>query len=184
MKIVKTDLPLTSALNSRGEKFDYSDSYSIRCTDTDNVVSSTYLGKAFFSSAPKWSESLFIFRNKIVALFGLKTAGSVQNREEMLANFKCEAGERLGLFKVFSKTHNEVILGEDDKHLNFRVSILYSTCTDEACNKDITISTTVTFHNWFGRFYFLPVRPFHRLIAPAMLKGIVKNIERNSIPLK
>ena len=43
--------------------------------------------------------------------------------------------------------------------------------------KDLTISTTVEFNNWFGRLYFLPVRPFHKIIVPTMLKGIIKELE-------
>jgi hypothetical protein len=38
--------------------------------------------------------------------------------------FQCEVGERAGLFKVFDKTSNEIVLGENDKHLSFRVSFL------------------------------------------------------------
>ena len=176
MKIIKTALPLSSALNVRGEKFDYSDSYRSHCTDSYDIITPTYLGKAFLSSAPKWTESLFVLRNKLVSVFGLKTSSKPVNKANILANFQCETGERIGLFKVFGKTGNEVILGEDDKHLNFRVSILYSPC---ASGKEVTISTTVKFNNWLGRLYFLPVRPIHKLIAPAMLKGMIKNIEKN-----
>ncbi|AYZ35431.1 DUF2867 domain-containing protein [Chryseobacterium indologenes] len=34
-----------------------------------------------------------------------------------------------------------------------------------------------TFHNWTGVLYFLPVRPFHKLIVPAMLKNIIGQLE-------
>lgn len=50
-----------------------------------------------------------------VSLFGLKTSGDIEDRENQLRNFKYEKGEQLGLFKVFDKNENEVILGEDDK---------------------------------------------------------------------
>ena len=33
------------------------------------------------------------------------------------------------------------------------------------------VSTIVRFNNWLGRLYFLPVRPIHRLIVPAMLRN-------------
>ncbi|HJV20387.1 MAG TPA: DUF2867 domain-containing protein, partial [Sediminibacterium sp.] len=71
-------------------------------------------------------------------------------------------------------------LGEDDKHLNFRVSLLINRQSDYCENKKIIISTTVKFNNWFGRLYFLLVRPFHKLIVPIMLKGIIKNIENQT----
>ena len=120
-------------------------------------------------------------RNKIVSIFGLKTPGDITNIEKQIENFKCEPGEQLGLFKVFAKTENEVILGEDDKHLNFRVSLLLNQQTNETKKKNLIVSTTVEFNNWFGRLYFLPVRPFHKLIVPSMLKGMIKELEKRNV---
>ncbi|MDD2793674.1 MAG: DUF2867 domain-containing protein [Sediminibacterium sp.] len=113
-------------------------------------------------------------------LFGLKTSGKITDRQKMLDNFKCEKGEQLGLFKIFDKTADEIILGEDDKHLNFRVSLFIDKQAEKRTDINLIISTTVKFNNWFGRIYFLPVRPFHKLIVPTMLKGIIKNIEQQN----
>lgn len=82
---------------------------------------------------------------------------------------------------MFSQTQNEVILGEDDKHLNFRVSLFLERQPNETTNKNLTVSTTVEFNNWLGRLYFLSVRPFHKLIVPAMLKGIIKELEKQNV---
>lgn len=166
MKITKTTLPANSVLHTAHKAYDYVDSFQSALVDTENSCTSTDVGKAFFTSSPKWVEKLFALRNKIVSAFGLKTSGNISDRERQLANFKCEPGEQLGLFKVFSKNEKEVILGEDDKHLNFRVSLFLKQQENETTNKTLTISTTVEFNNWFGRLYFLPVRPFHKLIVP------------------
>ncbi|WP_199798314.1 DUF2867 domain-containing protein [Hymenobacter lapidiphilus] len=172
------ELPDKSVLNKDETHYDYIDSYQSDFFDKNNNISPTEIGKAFFSSGPKWVAKLFALRNKIVRIFGLKTSGSVTNRQKQLDSFKCEPGEQLGLFKVFSKTNNEVVLGEDDKHLNFRVSLLLDKLPNETDKKTLTITTTVVFNNWFGRLYFLPVRPFHKLIVPAMLKGFIKELEK------
>ncbi len=82
---------------------------------------------------------------------------------------------------MFARTENEVILGEDDKHLNFRVSLFLEQQQNNPQKKDLTISTTVEFNNWFGRLYFIPVRPFHKLIVPTMLKGIIKELEKRNV---
>ncbi len=79
---------------------------------------------------------------------------------------------------MFNRTDKEVILGEDDKHLNFRVSLFLDHQINDPNKKHLTVSTTVEFNNWFGRIYFLPVRPFHKLIVPTMLKGIIKHLEK------
>jgi hypothetical protein len=40
-----------------------------------------------------------------------------------------------------------------------------------------TLTTGVTMHNRLGRFYFALVKPFHRLIVPAMMRGIIRNLQ-------
>lgn len=172
MKISKSSLPKQSILQN--DKFNYLDSYEGNIKQIDKNLNSTDLGKAFFLSAPKWVGKLFDFRNKIVSVFGLKTPGKITDKNKLLDNFKCEVGDQLGLFKVFSKTENEVILGEDDKHLNFRISLFLK---QENLNYKIIITTTVKFNNWFGRLYFIPVKPFHKIIVPSMLKGIIKELK-------
>jgi hypothetical protein len=176
MKIIKVKFPATSKLYETD--FDYVDSYQGEYFDKKDEISAQDIGKAFFNSAPKWTAQLFELRNKIVAAFGLKIPEKVENRKELLDGFACEPNERLGLFKVYSKTENEVILGEDDKHLNFRVSLLKDDNTSKEGTKKLTISTTVKFNNWFGKLYFLPVKSFHQLIVPIMLKGVIAQIEK------
>lgn len=174
MKIETVNIPQQSILAS--ERYDYSDTYKGSFLDKENKVDSFTVGKAFFSSVPKWGEKLFMLRNKVVALFGLKVSEKPSNSAEILNNFKGEVGEQIGLFKVFHKSDNEIVLGENDKHLDFRVSLLFSKTEEE--KKDLFISTTVIFHNWLGKLYFLPVKPFHKLIVPIMLKTIIKEIEK------
>jgi hypothetical protein len=178
MKIVKTTLPINSILNTSHKEYDYVDSFQGVLNDVENKITSVDIGRAFFSSEPKWVGKLFNLRNKIVSVFGLKTSGNAVDRQQQLDNFKCEQGEQLGLFKVFNKTDKEVIIGEDDKHLNFRISLFLDKSKADKSKKEFTISTTVEFNNWFGRLYFLPVRPFHKFIVPTMLKGIIKDVEK------
>lgn len=173
--ITKVQLPENSILNNSLIKYDYVDSFQ-GVIDRVGKINSTDIGKAFFTSSPKWVEKLFDFRNKIVSVFGLKTSGNLSSRQQQLDSFKCEPGEQLGLFKVFSKTDNEVVLGEDDKHLNFRVSLFLNPQKQGEERQKIIISTSVEINNWFGRLYFMFVRPFHKLIVPSMLKGIMNEI--------
>ncbi len=176
----KSELPKQSILNTDKTKYDYIDSFSGILNDKQNTLTSTQLGKAFFTSSPEWVGKLFNLRNKIVSLVGLKTSGKMTDREQQLNDFNCEVGEQLGLFKVFHKNENEVVMGEDDKHLNFRISLFFKQKDLETTKKEIIISTTVEFKNWFGKLYFLPVSPFHKIIVPVMLKSIIESIEKNS----
>ncbi|RXP50595.1 DUF2867 domain-containing protein [Lutibacter sp. HS1-25] len=173
-------MPETSILRANNITYDYIDSFQGEFIDKFQNVGTTEIGKSFFSSGPKWIDILFELRDKLVGFFGLKTSEKITDRQKILNNFKCEKGEQIGLFKVFDKTDDEIILGEDDKHLNFRVSLYIEKQIGNKTDKKLIVSTTVKFNNWFGRIYFLPVRPFHKLIVPKILKGIIKNIEQQN----
>ncbi|SEH33511.1 DUF2867 domain-containing protein [Chryseobacterium culicis] len=176
MKIKKTEFPETSALYKGKKDFDYMDSFEGKLTERRSNLDITEVGKAFFTSGPVWGKKMFAFRNKIAGIFGLKT-GAETGKKLAGNDAQYEVGERIGLFKVFDKTYNEIILGEDYRHLDFRVSLLFDKNKDEEENS-LTISTTVKFHNWLGVLYFLPVRPFHKLIVPAMLKNMIHKLEK------
>lgn len=180
MQISETSLPQNSFLKKDKLPYDFVDSFMGEFSDEKNSITSADVGKAFFTSAPEWVGHLFELRNKIVRHLGLKTSGNTVDRETLLANFHCEPGEQLGLFKVFYRDENEVILGEDDQHLNFRVSLYMQKTMQNNGKKQLVISTAVQFHNIFGKIYFLPVKPFHKLIVPRMLKGILQKLEQEN----
>ena len=172
MKIRKTAFPEASVLSGDKKSFDYTDSFKGEIASGN--ISSSEMGKAFFTSGPRWGKKMFAFRNKMVRLFGLKT-GNENGKIPEFKDMACEVGDQIGLFKIFYKTGNEIVLGEDDKHLDFRVSLLYS--KESGHQNFLTVSTTVKYHNRLGKLYFLPVRPFHKLIVPAMLKKMITNLE-------
>ena len=176
MKIIKSKVPYNSLLNQTDKKYDYVDSFQGLIIDNGNKLNSTDIAKAFFSSAPTWVDKLMGFRNKIVAIFGLKTSGSTADKQKALDNLKYEKGEQVGIFRIYDKTDNEIILGEDDKHLNFRVSLYLDKPKIEQSETKLTISTGVIFNNWFGRLYFLPVRTFHSLIVRTMLNASIRKL--------
>lgn len=176
MKIKKNAFPSASVLAK--DNYHYADSFEGELIDIHQNLTTATVGKAFFNSGPKWIEKLFALRNNIVKRLGLKTPAANTDRQAQLAQFNCEVGERLGLFEVFYRDEKEVVLGEDDKHLNFRVSLLLDEMGAASLQKRLTITTTVQFHNLWGRLYFLPVKPFHRSIVPTMLKNVIKHLEK------
>ncbi|WP_336963433.1 DUF2867 domain-containing protein [Chryseobacterium contaminans] len=176
MKIRKIEFPAKSILSQEKEKFDYADSFAGGLVGNGQNFNITQIGKAFFTSGPTWGKKMFAFRNRVVGLFGLKT-GAESDPAKEAEDFTCEVGERYGLFKVFNKTSNEIVMGENDKHLDFRISLLFDKNQGGQDENSLTISTTVKFHNWLGVLYFLPVRPFHKLIVPSMLKNIINKLE-------
>ena len=178
MKIIKTELPKGSVLSKEMESYDYADSFQGNL-NTSGSITTAEIGRAFFSSSPQWGKKMFALRNTIVKIFGLKT-GADHKKMQIPDDFNPEVGEQVGIFRIFDRTSNEIILGEDDQHLDFRVSLLYDQFQDETGVNSLTISTTVKYHNWLGVLYFLPVRPFHRLIVPVMLKKMIRKLETKS----
>ena len=80
-------------------------------------------------------------------------------------------GASLGGFRVFQRVEEEILIGEDDRHLDFRVSVLRK--TENECSW-VIISTVVRYNNWLGKVYFNLIRPFHKLIVPAVMRRGIK----------
>jgi hypothetical protein len=115
------------------------------------------LARFIFSHQPSWIARLTSVRDVIVTCFGLKTA-------RHLATLANDAkASRVGIFKIYSKNETEIIVGEDDSHLDFRVSVLRS-------SDHLTLSTVVHCHNRLGCAYILAIAPFHRLVVKASLR--------------
>lgn len=121
------------------------------------------LARFIFSQQPAWIGMLTRVRDVIVAVFGLKTA-------KHLATLANDANaHRVGIFKVYSTNEAEIVMGEDDKHLDFRVSVLCSAGPTPASDRLLTVTTVVHCHNLLGRTYLFVIAPFHRMVVKASL---------------
>lgn len=78
---------------------------------------------------------------------------------------------RLPTNHVFDRRPDELLLGENDRHLDFRVSVLLSA---DDVQQWVTVSTVVCVHNAWGRAYFALVRPFHQLIVPTLIRHALR----------
>lgn len=159
--------------------YDYMDSYEFVVMDPENRISISEVMETFLKPGPKWFEGLFSLRNKIASFFKLKTPATIKNEDNDPGN-KWEVGTRAGVFKIFGKTTNEIIIGEDDKHLDVRVVLLLEQNELHKAGKKITVKTIVKLHNRLGRCYFFVVKPFHRTIIPFLLKRNFKQLESSS----
>lgn len=61
----------------------------------------------------------------------------------------------------------EKVIGEDDKHLYYRISILKSGTFDA-----LYLNTVVTFNNSWGRLYFYLIKPFHKQVVKSLMKRL------------
>jgi hypothetical protein len=67
--------------------------------------------------------------------------------------------------KVIRQAPDEVLMGFDDKHLDFRVVATVN-------GGFVTLTTIVRWHNAWGRAYLAAIMPFHRAIAARMIEGV------------
>jgi len=102
-------------------------------------------------------------RNRIVGLFGLKAG---------LRHSTAAAQQHIGIFPVLAESPQEMLLGLDDRHLDFRLAVSVQPGTAGA--QRITVTTVVHTHNLLGRVYLAAILPFHRLIARSMLDRAAK----------
>ena len=178
-----TIIPAMSKLKFDEKSFHYIDSYMGQYLTNSHYYTITDISELFFNSGPKWADFLMSIRDKIVGLFGLKTASKISDEERNHGALKFEEGEQLNIFKLYSKSESELIMGDDDKHLNFRVSLLLDSTDVDSKKKKILITTVVTYRNWLGKIYFIPVKPFHTLIVKETMKRMIQKIESDTIPL-
>ena len=158
-----TTVPNGSIISNHFETFDYCDSFEINIKTNESI--DALLNKGF--TMPRLVLLLFKIRNSIVRIFGLKTGDGRKN----LLDFY-PIGKRAIYFSVVDRNENEIVMQKNDKHLNFRTSLLKN------ANKDtshIFLTTIVKNNNFWGRLYFLPVRPFHQIIIKKLMNNIDKN---------
>jgi len=122
------------------------------------------LARILLGSQPGWARKLMVVRDAIVARFGIRTAKQMEARP----------GKRIGIFRIFAVSDDEIIVGEDDSHLDFRISVLRQRDTGQEQFGHVTVASVVHCHNWVGRAYILLIRPFHKLIVQRSLARAVK----------
>ena len=98
-----------------------------------------------FHSPPAWVGAAMRARNVVASRFGLEAPSSTRRG-----------------FPVLAREEREILLGMDDKHLDFRVSVRVEAGT-------LTVATRVRLRNRLGRVYFAPVSRVHPFVVRAMM---------------
>lgn len=160
-----THFPPDSLLTEGFGKFDYVDCFAVEYEGTASI--DTIVTRMF--SMPSWGDVLMSIRDKAVGIFGLKTDNKALHQ---MAEYY-EIGQRAVMFTVIARNENELVMAEDDMHLNFRTSMLKD-------GKYIYSMTAVKYNNFFGKFYFFFVKPFHALIIRSGLKKLQKSLENDN----
>jgi Protein of unknown function (DUF2867) len=105
---------------------------------------------------PRWVVGALAARQMLVPLLGIPRAAD-------------------DVFAIREQSEDEVLLGADDRHLDFRCGVAV-----EPAARLLRVTTTVRLHGWRGRAYFLPVRVLHPLVVRAMIRSAGESLAAES----
>jgi hypothetical protein len=111
---------------------------------------------AVFRDPPAWVVAALGLREALVGIVGIARGGASS-------------------FDTVARTADEVLLGTDERHLDFRASVLREP-------DRVVLSTVVHLHGARGRAYFTLVRLVHPVIVRAMLTRAAHRLSRKSNP--
>ena len=156
-------VPAQSSVAAVYASTNLADAYEVRLpagTSADPDV----LWRFVMAHQPPWIGWLTGLRDTLVARLGLKTA------RDLAALPDAVKGDRIAFFKVYGRSASEIVLGEDDRHLDFRLSVLRGPDVSPTLGGRLTVSTVVHCHNLLGRAYIGVIAPFHRLVVKESLR--------------
>jgi len=126
------------------------------------------LARAGFERQAWWIRALTRVRDAMMATVGVKSSRAI-------GAAAAARGPVIGFFPLLSKSAGELVVGEDDRHLDFRVAFLLR--TGAAGGRELVVVTVVHCHNRLGRTYLAVIAPFHRAIARANLEQAARVME-------
>ncbi|MEM7407927.1 MAG: DUF2867 domain-containing protein [Pseudomonadota bacterium] len=144
--VVAAGLPPNSRLHARLNRSDFLDCFAVDASLPPRQAAE------IITAFPGWANLLLRLRAILTAPFGLMNDGP-------------PADDKVGAFPVESETEDELIAGFDDRHLDFRVSVM-------SRDGRVFLATWVHPHNPGGRLYLRAIYPFHVLIARNALARI------------
>ena len=139
---------------------DFADAF--RLVTRDATLDAPLAARRMVARMPAWVRALMAVRDVAVAPLGLRTSCSLS----------AQPVARIGLFPVLSEASDRVVLGLDDRHLDFRLIV---DVAPVARGRAVTLTTVVRTHNELGRAYLAAILPLHRVIVRTMLRRAAKS---------
>jgi hypothetical protein len=140
----------TALLIAAGVRDDWSDCQRQPVTANASTDPAEW-ARRLFHDRPPWVATALSLRDRAVATLGLRAASPET-------------------FRVLAQNEQEVLVGSDDRHLDFRASVR---CADGAVN----VTTYVQIHNLLGRLYLGPVRLVHGAMLQRMLRRAAAHLD-------
>jgi hypothetical protein len=167
MHVVECDVPSSSALGPDLRTAYFHDSYRAPLTLAELGIVELFF--ALFGHTPLWMKLLLIARNTLARLFGLEvpTVGEIM-KPGIRSTYS--VGEKIGPWPIFFIGANEIVAGRNNRHMDFRLSVLKAMDGDAP---SVVVSTICTVHNAFGKIYLFFIVPFHRHGVRSLMSNAV-----------
>lgn len=130
---------------------------AFRMALADGTLDAPAAARRMIGRMPRWAGTLMALRNRILAPFGLKHPTPAPTG----------SADRIGIFPILTQAPDRIVLGLDDKHLDFRLVVEVATVDGR---HSVTATTIVKTRNLLGRTYLAAILPFHRIIARTMVR--------------
>jgi hypothetical protein len=157
MNVTECEIPSLSVLNrDTGESVQFHDCYRAPLTRLELGIVDIFF--AVFGHKPLWIKLLLVARNVVAKRSGLETPTVAEIMSpEIRACYR--VGDKIGPWPIFSIDANELIAGRDNRHMDFRLSVLKQIDGDGG---SVFVSTVCKVHNIYGKVYLWFIVPFHR----------------------
>jgi len=173
-------VPPGTAIHAQLAGADFFDAYTVADPEPGTPALQTWLDMV--ARTPLWTQQLMALRNRLVRLVGLKGAGQLGDRHRPAGGgapgeaASYRVGDRVGIFQIRHLSATEVVMGQDDKHLDVQVSLARQAPAGGAAT--VVVSTVVHIHNRLGHAYMAVITPFHRAIVRTMLHQLADHGQR------
>src|SRR5258708_26262463 len=169
MHVVECDVPSSSVL-SRDliRTVHFHDSWRAPLAHPELGIVDIFF--ALFGHTPLWMKSLLIVRNAAASLVGLE-APTVAEIMQPAVHKAYSVGDKIGPWPIFFIGGNEIVAGRNNKHLDFRLSVLKAIDGDAV---SVVVSTICTVHNVFGKIYLFFIVPFHRNGVQSLMRNALE----------
>ncbi|GAA0777256.1 DUF2867 domain-containing protein [Roseibium denhamense] len=161
-------LPPASRLNAYRAPSDFLDVFSISIAERPELqtMDIRLIADHMVSRDPVWVKRLLKLRDLLVKPLGLKTTADLAMVDSNPPVTERGEGDRIAFFRIFVVDNDEIVLGEDDKHQDFRLS-LYRT---QGADGRLFVATCCRRHNLAGHAYLWAILPFHKFIVKTGLR--------------
>lgn len=168
MRVIECEVPSSSALSRDLIRTAYfHDSYRVPLARPRLAIVEIFF--ALFGHTPFWMKALLIARNAIARRFGLEapTAAEILH-PAMRAAYS--VGDKIGPWPIYFIGEDEIVAGRNNRHLDFRLSVLR---VKDADTEGVVVSTICSVHALAGKIYLFFIVPFHRTGVKSLMSNAV-----------